>query len=452
MILPTIAEAARRIHAGQTTPSKLLEQCLANIDRFEERIQAWVLVDEQGARHAAEALAREKPRSALHGIPLGIKDLIDVAGMPTEAGSPLRTGCVAAADAPLVAALRRAGAIILGKTVTVEFACFDPSPTHNPWNFAHTPGGSSSGSAAAVAVGMCPGAVGTQTGGSLVRPSSYCGITTCKPTFGRISVDGVVPVSYHLDHPGPMARRVADLAVMLEFLSESELEPTTAHEPTSLAGLADWAVAVDAGALPPPRLGVVRQFFAEQADEAVGGAFERTLEKLRGAGAELVAVSYDEGFDDVQTMHRRIMAAEAAAYHRRDFRDRRESYGPMITELLDQGLALPAVEYVEALAWQRRFRRRVPAILKGVDAVIIPSTHTTAPATRLHTGTPLFQAPWSMSGLPVVSMPCAVADDGLPVAVQLVARHYQEKALFRAALWCEQAIGFDRVPPMVESA
>ena len=173
-------------------------------------------------------------RGPLHGIPIGIKDIIDVAGLPTRAGSPLRENYpAAAADAPLVAALRQAGAIILGKTVTVEFACFDPSPTRNPWDaeLRHTPGGSSSGSAVAVAMGMCFGALGTQTGGSLVRPASYCGIATLKPTFGLLSREGIVPVSYHLDHPGPMARTVGDLEILMQCLLgdswiKSPLRPT----------------------------------------------------------------------------------------------------------------------------------------------------------------------------------------------------------------------------------
>ena len=224
--LPTISEASQLIRSGRLHPRELVDRCLAQIETYEDRLHAWVEVDDAGARREAETAGREiaagNCRGPLHGIPVGIKDIIDVAGMPTRAGSPLRANHRATADAPLVAALRRSGAIILGKTVTVEFACFDPSPTRNPWDPAlqHTPGGSSSGSAVAVAMRMCLGALGTQTGGSLVRPSTYCGIATCKPTFGLLSCDGIVPVSYHFDHPGPMARSVADLAILLGCLRE----------------------------------------------------------------------------------------------------------------------------------------------------------------------------------------------------------------------------------------
>ena len=338
------------------------------------------------------------------GFPLGIKDIIDVQGLATGAGSPLCGHQAAAADAPLVAALRRAGAVILGKTVTVEFACFDPSPTRNPWNLAHTPGGSSSGSAAALAMGMCLGALGTQTGGSLVRPSTYCGVATCKPTFGKLSTEGIVPVSTSLDHAGPMARKVGDLALLLDCL----LGVTTPRP------LRPWG---------PPRLGAPRDnSCSAEADEAVRQATQSALEKLTHAGAEIQPLALPQMFGDVLKMHRRIMAVEAAAYHRERFASYRDQYGPMIASLLDEGLAIAAVDYVAAKAWHREFRRQAAELLDGFDALIMPSTHTTAPATLATTGTPHFQAPWSLARLPVVSIPCGVAADGMPTGIQLVGR------------------------------
>ncbi|MCL4194749.1 MAG: amidase, partial [Thermoguttaceae bacterium] len=238
---PAIRQLADEIRQGRLQPIELLDRCLDRIDRFDGEVLAWVAVDEAGARRDAEQMAREAAegrwRGPLHGIPIGVKDIIDVGGLPTRAGSPLREHHVAQADAPLVAALRRAGAVIIGKTVTVEFACFDPSPTRNPWNLEHTPGGSSSGSAAAVAMDMCPAALGTQTGGSLVRPAGYCGVATFKPSLGRLNTEGIIPVSPHLDQPGPMARSVDDLM--------------------ELFGLLDGSAAVAPPERPPPRLGVV---------------------------------------------------------------------------------------------------------------------------------------------------------------------------------------------------
>lgn len=429
----SLVEAARAIRGGQLTPLELLERCLEQIHRYEDAVHAWVVVDEAGARQTATERTREAAqgqwRGPLHGIPVGIKDIIDVQGFATRAGSPLYPAQAAAADAPLVAALRRAGAVILGKTVTVEFACFDPSPTRNPWNLAHTPGGSSSGSAAALAMGMCLGALGTQTGGSLVRPSTYCGVATCKPTFGKLSTEGIVPVSTSLDHAGPMARKVGDLALLLDCL----LGVTTPRP------LRPWG---------PPRLGVLEQLVTTGADETMRQATESALEKLSSAGAEIQPVAVPPMFGDVLKMHRRIMAVEAAEYHREKFASHRAGYGPMITSLLDEGLAIPAVDYVAAKAWHREFRRQAATLLCGVDALIMPSTHTTAPATLATTGTPQFQAPWSLARLPVVSIPCGLAVDDMPAAVQLVGRMDDESHLLRMAAWCEQALAFDALPAL----
>jgi aspartyl-tRNA(Asn)/glutamyl-tRNA(Gln) amidotransferase subunit A len=429
----SIVDAARQIRAGKLTPLDLLDGCLGQIHKHEDAVHAWVLVDEAGARQTAAQRTREAAlaqwRGPLHGIPVGIKDIIDVQGLPTGAGSPLCGHQVAPADAPLVAALRRAGAVILGKTVTVEFACFDPSPTRNPWNLAHTPGGSSSGSAAALAMGMCLGALGTQTGGSLVRPSTYCGVAICKPTFGKLSTEGIVPVSTSLDHAGPMARKVSDLALLLDCLLG-----VAAPRPLRLWG--------------SPRLGVLEEIVLAQADEVVRQVTQSALEKLKHAGAEIQPLAVPQMFGDVLKMHRRIMAVEAAAYHRERFATYRDQYGPMIVSLLDEGLAVSAVDYVAAKAWHREFRRQTAALLDGFDALMMPSTHTTAPATLATTGTPHFQAPWSLARLPVVSIPCGVAADGMPTAVQLVGRMDDETKLLRMAAWCEKVLEFDALPAL----
>ena len=431
----SIADAARQLRAGKLTPLDLLDRCLEQIHKHENAVHAWVLVDEVGARQTATEQTREAAlaqwRGPLHGIPVGIKDVIDVQGFATGAGSPLCGHQAAAADAPLVAALRRAGAVILGKTVTVEFACFDPSPTRNPWNLAHTPGGSSSGSAAALAMGMCLGALGTQTGGSLVRPSTYCGVATCKPTFGKLSTEGIVPVSTSLDHAGPMARKVSDLALLLDCL-----QGVTTPRPLELWG--------------PPRLGLLETIGLAEADEAVRQATQSALEELRAPGRRSQPLGVPQMFGDVLRMHRRIMAVEAAAYHRERFASHRRQYGPLIAALLDEGLAVAAVDYVAAKAWHREFQRQTARLLDGCDALIMPSTHTTAPATLGTTGTPQFQAPWSLARLPVVGIPCGVAADGMPAGVQLVGRMDDEAKLLRMAAWCERVLGFDALPALWE--
>jgi Asp-tRNA(Asn)/Glu-tRNA(Gln) amidotransferase A subunit family amidase len=435
--IQSIAQAASAIRSGKLSPRDLVDRCLAQIDKYEHRLHAWVVVDADNARRLAEELGREARasdyRGPLHGIPIGIKDIIDVAGMPTRAGSPLRENQPAAtADAPLVAALRRSGAIILGKTVTVEFACFDPSPTLNPWDpeLQHTPGGSSSGSAVALAMGMCFGALGTQTGGSLVRPASYCGIATLKPTFGLLSREGIVPVSYHLDHPGPMARTTTDLEILMPcLLGDSWVKP--------------------AGISRPLRLGVLQTFFMDEAHPSVREVIEDAIAKLRNNGAEIKTIQSSIDFSEVAAMHRRIMAVEAAEYHRLQFTAHRDKYGPKITSLLDEGLKILAVDYASALAWQRAFRRRISGLFADCDALLTPSTDTTAPATLETTGTPKFQAPWSCAGVPVVSIPCGLASDGMPVGLQLVGRENQDEALLGVAQWCERYIGFDKTPSLL---
>ncbi len=436
--LLSLCQGAARVREGRLLPTAWVDDCLARIRRLDARLRAWVVVDEAGALRTAAERAEEAAhgtfRGPLHGVPLGIKDIIDVAGLPTRAGSPLRKDHVAEKDAPLVTQLREAGAIVLGKTVTVEFACFDPSPTRNPWDpeLRHTPGGSSSGSAVAVASGMCPGAIGTQTGGSLVRPASYCGIATLKPTFDRVSTEGIVPVSYHFDHAGPMARWVDDLAVLWRCLGRRPL-----HRP----GGSSAETQGESGDVRPPRFGWI-EAFAEHADATIRHATETALARLRQGGATVVPVDFPEPLAHIQSQHRRIMAVEAAAYHRESFAAHREQYGPMITGLLDEGLGISGIDYANALAWRRRFGPRVLELLAECDALIAPSIDTTAPPTLETTGSNLFQAPFSCAGLPVVSLPFGLAADGMPAAVQLVGRPDCEDGLLALARWCEQQFGF----------
>jgi len=448
--LLTLTEATERIRAGGLSPLDLVEACLDRIDRLDGLLRAWVLVDREPALRTAKELTDEAAagrfRGPLHGVPVGIKDIIDVAGLPTRAGSPLREHHVAEQDAPVVAGLRHAGAIILGKTVTVQFACFDPSPSRNPWDPAIrnaprlTPGGSSSGSAVAVAAGMCPAALGTQTGGSLVRPSTYCGVATCKPTIAAVSREGVVPVSYHFDHVGPIARRVADLELLLGCLPRS----------ADFGPAKDTAFAEQKATMAcSPVLGTLGGFWHETADENVREATRVALASLADAGATLVPLATDADFSRIQPMHRRIMAVEAAAVHRDHYREHPDAYGPLISRLLDEGLSTSGVDYAAALAELRAYQRRVAGIFDGVDAVVVPSTHTTAPPTLATlTGTSEFQAPWSAAGVPVVSVPCGLAPDGLPAAVQLVGPYHSEPHLLSVARWCEAVFAFDNVSPI----
>jgi len=458
-----IRQLVERYRRAELAPPEVVEAALRQIEQHDPRLHAWVMVDAEGARRAAQQLGAEaragRLRGPLHGVPVGVKDIIDVAGWPTLAGSPLRAGHRAQTDAPVVAALRRQGAIILGKTVTVEFACFDPSPTRNPWDvqLAHTPGGSSSGSAVAVAMRMCFAALGSQTGGSLVRPAAYCGVSTLKPTFGSLSRRGVVPVSYHLDHLGPMARVVDDLAVLWQTLAsvapgrqdhEARLAADANHAPPSACG--EPVAGTNPATSRPPRLGLLEGFFRDEADPTMRKLIAAALDKLRVAGALVEHVSPPPGIDfgEVLFHHRRIMGVEAAAWHRRWFPERRDQYGPMLAGLLDEALQTAAVDYAQSLGWQRMFRRRVGRWLAqgACDALVMPATDTTAPATLKTTGTPIFQAPWSVAGVPVVALPCALDEKGMPAALQLVGRADDEASLLRVAGWCEAQLGFRELP------
>jgi aspartyl-tRNA(Asn)/glutamyl-tRNA(Gln) amidotransferase subunit A len=342
-------------------------------------------------------------------------------------------GNIAKADAPVVAQLRRAGAILLGKTVTTEFACFDPPPTRNPWNLAHTPGGSSSGSAAAVAAGMCLAALGSQTGGSITRPASFCGVCGLKPTFGRLSVDGVYPIAFHLDHPGPLAPTVADLAILWSVLGDEEV-PAPAGGETQ-----------------PPRLALLGGFFAESADAAVRAATRDAVERLKAAGASIAEVPLPEEFGEVHSVHRRIMAVEAAEHHRERYLAHRDQYGASISALIEEGFSVAAVDYAAALKQQSYVRAAVIELLRRFDALVTPATVTAAPASLETTGDPAFNSPWSLAGLPTVSFPCGLSPNGMPCSLQLTGAWRVERDLLKAAAWCEARLGFSESPSFATS-
>ncbi len=462
--LPTIAKAAELIRAGEILPIDLVEFCLARIDRFEDQIHAWVMIDRDGARRLAheqaDRLSQGIDPGPLAGIPIGIKDIIDVAGWPTKAGSPLRDNHVAETDATLVAHLRAAGAIILGKTVTTQFACFDPPPTRNPWNLQHTPGGSSSGSAAAVSLEMCMAAIGTQTGGSIIRPASYCGVSGFKPTFGHISLDGVVPVSQRLDHAGPIARCVGDLAATYAVATGSDTWGGLLPK-----HLMDYAL-LDAADLPrsftaavatasfwhddPPRPTIqsIEGFFFEHASGDVKHVVTAVIEKLQDAWSEEGCFKLPKSFDEVHEHHYCIMAFEAAEYHRENFKGNPQSYGPNVSTLIEAGLSTSKEAYQAAIEHQSSFQRDIARMFARHAIAVVPSTTTTAPKTD-STGDPKFNSPWSYAGVPTITIPCGIADDGLPCGLQLVGPADSEVELLQAAAWCEQRLGLDLRPPML---
>jgi Asp-tRNA(Asn)/Glu-tRNA(Gln) amidotransferase A subunit family amidase len=422
----TIRDLAPQIRAGTLSAVELLERCLARIDECEEQVRAWVLVDRPRALAEAEArdaeLSQGRYRGPLHGIPVGVKDIIDVFDWPTACGSVAWKGAYARQDAPVVRALRDAGAVLIGKTVTTAFASFDPPPTRNPWNFERTPGGSSSGSAAAVATRMCVAALASQTGGSITRPASYCGVPAFKPSYGAVPTDGVLPLAESMDHVGAMGRCVEDLTTILRTIAD----PT---------GLGTGALVPPASTLPPTLLRP-RGLFERLADASVRAMMDRVCAHYAERGANVLDVTLPPAFEDVLIHHRRIMAVEAAQYHEERLRRRPEDYPPCITALLREGIACPAPEYARAKELQRAVGSDVEREIPGHAALICPATTRGAPDAKT-TGDPAFNSPWSFTGLPVVSIPTGLDGDGLPLGIQLVGREADEAHLFPVAAWCE---------------
>lgn len=451
--LPTIAKAAKLMEVGELRPVELVEHCLARIGRLEERLKAWVHIDASRAYREAERLGKMldegESLGPLHGIPVGIKDLIDVAGWPTKCGSVLREGHIATRDAAVITSLRKAGAIILGKTVTTEWASFDPAPTRNPWNLDRTPGGSSSGSAAAVAAEMCLAALGTQTGGSIVRPAAFCGVAGLKPGFGEVAMDGIAPFTLHLDHVGPIARRVSDLYFVWQALIAGTHGSLESHYSKRWADtdLETWIGAYGMN----KTLFVLEGPLIDRMQPAMRSVYDGALARLRSS-VHTRPLPLTDSFRNIHTWHRRIMAAEAAAYHRELFPSRRAQYGREISKLLDEGLALPAIELAEALIRREELREELARLLHQhedlLGCLVMPATLGPAPGIET-TGDPVFNSPWSYVGWPSLTIPCGLAADGMPCGLQFIAATPPQ--VFAMAGLCERILGFHERPPILEN-
>jgi Asp-tRNA(Asn)/Glu-tRNA(Gln) amidotransferase A subunit family amidase len=434
----SLVAAARALREGTLTSEELTRACLERIRQEDGQLQAWVLVDEQSALEQARRCDQERrsgyDRGWLHGIPVGVKDIIDVAGWPTRCGVPSPDALPAHEDAFVVRRLRQAGAVILGKTVTTPYAAFDPPPTRHPWLPDRTPGGSSSGSAVAVARGMCLAALATQTGGSITRPAAYCGVAGLKPTYGRISLHGVLLFAPSLDHVGAIACKVADLAVM--FSSLAGFDP---NDPQSVNLPVPACEVLLQQSEHPPRLGLISGPWEERVASVWHEHFAWRMAAWRNRGASFQQVQPPDGWQEVLHWHRVIMAVEAATFHEKTYRHHPDRYPPKIASLIEEGVRTAAVEYVRARREQERFRREMVARFAEVDALITPAAPGPPPDAET-TGDPCCNAPWSLLGYPTISFPIAYTAAKEPLAVQLVGRPFAESALFAAALWCE-AVG-----------
>jgi Asp-tRNA(Asn)/Glu-tRNA(Gln) amidotransferase A subunit family amidase len=426
------AEAARAIAAGELLSEEMVEACLQVIDARDGDVQAWQTLDRNHALEQARArddLRRSGRLSGpLQGVPVAIKDNVDTEDLPTEDGTVLHAGRRPLKDATLVSRLRSAGAVILGKTVTTEFAYFTPGKTRNPHAAAHTPGGSSSGSAAAVAAGMVPLAVGTQTNGSVIRPASFCGVVGYKPSFGVISRNGVLRTSRSLDQVGVFARSVRDAALIAQCLAgyDPEDEDTVHASWQQLAAMAVSEPPLD------PAFGLLRSKLWDQAAADTLAGFDELSEEL---GSGIQRFDLGEVAVDINGAHQTIMRAEMAFSLGGEYRRGKERMSPRLVELIESGMEVGAVQYQQARQVAQRLHEEVEALFDSCDVMMLPAAIGTAPAGLESTGDPLFCSMASLFGMPAISLPLLVGENGLPIGVQLVGRRFDDARLLRAANW-----------------
>lgn len=442
----TLLGAAAAIRAGATTPTALVEAALAQIAALDGALNAFqlVLADQalDDARRAEAELAAGQDRGPLHGIPVAVKDLLDMAGLPTTAGSTILARHIAAADAAAVERLRAAGAIIVGKTRLSEFAYSPGSnnahygPTANPFDPSRDAGGSSSGSAAAVAAGMALAALGTDTGCSIRIPAAFCGLVGLKPTWGRTSLAGAIPLSWSLDHLGPLTRSVADAATLLAILSGPDPRDGRTLRPMPPF----TAEGLDAG-VHGLRVGVVREDGSGKplADAERLAAVRRGAEMLAAAGAEVIELDVPE-LDGLRVIGTAILGMEASAFHLPWLQTRLDDYGEFPRQRLLANFAYEPGAFIRAQQGRAVLRRAIGERLAGVDLLALPIHAGPVPNLGVPANNGL-AIPFNCLGWPAISLPAGRGSDGLPLALQLVARPWQEISLLRAAYVIEQGLG-----------
>jgi amidase len=418
-------EAARLVRERQITSVELVRACLDRIDAREPVVNAWATIDPELALSQAKERDRGPVRGALHGVPVAVKDVLDTADLPTEMGSPIYKGHRPGADAACVAAVRAAGAVILGKTVTAEFAFMAPGPTANPHDPRHTPGGSSSGSAAAVADFMVPLAFGTQTGGSVLRPASYCGIVGYKPSFGIFNRAGLKFASEHLDTIGLMARSLDDIALGRDVLIGAQ------HR----AALTPRA---------PCRIGMCRTYLWGKASAETKEAVESAAARLSAAGVQVDEVTLPDEFGGLTQAREVINDVDRARAMAHEWQHHRDRLSAQLARCIAVGLERPHRDYVEALRLAERCRIALDAMMDGFDLLVAPSATGEAPLGLEWTGDSTFQGLWTLLHVPTVSLPLHTGPNGLPVGVQLIGARFGDKNLLQAALWIFSTLGAAR--------
>jgi Asp-tRNA(Asn)/Glu-tRNA(Gln) amidotransferase A subunit family amidase len=433
----TLREAVAEVREGRISSAELVGACLDRAAEVDADVQAWAFLDRDHALMQARVLDEKRAAGGavgpLHGVPLGIKDIFDTSDYPTEFGSPLWAGRTPRRDAAAVARLRAAGAVIMGKTVTTEYAYFHPGKTRNPHDPERTPGGSSSGSAAAVAAHMVPGAIGSQTNGSVIRPAAFCGVVGFKPTHGLIPRSGALLLSRALDHVGLFARTVEDVALLAEVLAGFDDEdPDTrpvARPPFS-------AVAASEPPL-PPRFAFVKSPAWEHAEEVTREAFAELVQTLGDAVSE---VDLGDSFKRAIDFHRVVMEVEMAHNLHRDYEQGRDKLSEPLRKLIERGRTYPAVEYAAALAGAAPLNASLDHVFDEYDAILTPAAPGEAPRGLASTGNPVFCTIWTYLGTPAVTLPLLRSEAGMPLGVQLVGRRGNDARLLRSARWLVKSV------------
>jgi len=425
------AQLARMIDAGEITSSELTQACLDRIREHDANVEAWAYLDpelalEQAAR-ADERRATGQPLGPLHGLPVGVKDILDTADMPTENGTVLHRGRTPADDSAVVERLRAAGAVILGKTVSTELAVYSPGKTKNPHDPTRTPGGSSSGSAAAVASFMVPFAVGTQTNGSVIRPAAFCGVYGFKPSHGLVSRHRVLKQSRPLDSIGCMGRTLEDTAlladVMIGYDSRDPDSRPRAHPQISRLMAEDPPVT--------PKLAFIRTPVWDQAEETTKDAFRELCDHL----GEIDIMDLPPIFDGALEDHRRIMEADLAVSFAKEYRDGKDQLSEVLRQMIERGQQVLAVDYNAAQARITDYQSEINEISLDFDAILTPATAGEAPVGLEATGSPAFCTIWTLAGVPALTLPILQGPNGMPLGVQMVSAKGDDGRLFRNARW-----------------
>ena len=425
--------------AGQLTASAVMEAHLARIAEREATVRAWACIEpERALESAARADAARRagrPLGRLHGLPVGVKDIIDTFDMPTEYGTAIHKGRRPTADATIVTRLRAAGAIIPGKTVTSEHAVYTPGPTRNPLDPSRTPGGSSSGSAAAVADRMVPVALATQTNGSTIRPASFCGVVGYKPSLGVLPRSGVLKQAHLLDQPGVIARSVADAALIVDAMAGRE-----PADELSLAAPVPLLLGAAPAPVVRPRLAFVRGPYWDRADAEARSAIEAFATSVGGVDTLDLPAQFEVAEANLAV----IMAAGIGHAYCEDFQRASAMMAKVLVDIIERGRSLSALDLLEAFAVRDRLRRAFDAIAAPYDAVITAAAVGIAPPLSRGTGDPIFATTWTLIGAPSVTLPLLEGAGGMPIGLQVVARGGDDAGLLRAAAWLEQTNSRDR--------